>query len=118
MLFNIELFRHFAARAYAKAEGHPYTLEEVQWVFEYYFWKYEQTFKKIHPNIRMEQIERIISAMPYLDSEVHGPLDIEAEDYKLLIDKHFKTQYRNCNYNINHFFSGDIRMLRFYEELY
>ena len=34
------------------------------------------------------------------------------EDYLDLIDLHFKTRYRNCDYNINHFFSGRIREMR------
>jgi len=120
MYFNFPLFSALTARAYNKVENPVYTLEEVLAVFRHYFQTYENTFREVHPNIRMEQIQRIIRTMPYIDnngcSSAGG--DIEAEDYETLIDKHFQTQYRNCDYNINHFFSGDIRIIRFYEELY
>ena len=116
MRFNFPLFRTLAARAYSNIESPFYTLDKVIAIFAYYFEQYELTFGRIHPNIRMAQIENIIFKMPSMDDEFTH--DIYAEDYITLIDKHFMTQYRNCNYNINHFFSGDIQLLRFYEELY
>jgi len=89
-------------------------------VFRHYFKKHEDAFKKVHPNIRLEQIESIIKIMPYLDRGERSSAEgvIEPEDYAALIDKHFKTRYRGCDYNINHFFSGDIRLMRYYEVLY
>lgn len=35
-----------------------------------------------------------------------------------MIDAYFETEFYDCNYRINHFFSGQIRELRFYEEIY
>lgn len=120
MYFNFKLFSALTTRAYQKIEYPIYLLEDVLGIFEYYFQEFENTFKEVHPPIRMVQIERIIGIMPFIDSEARGGQieDIEPDDYYVLIDKHFKTQYRNCDYNINHFFSGDIRLMRFYEELY
>ena len=107
-------------RAYKKVDNCPYELAEVLSIFEHYFLRYEQVFRQVHPNIRLEQIKNIIESMPYIEN--HGESsagdDITPGDYKKLIDKHFRTQYRNCNYNVNHFFSGDVRLLRYYEELY
>ena len=116
MYFNFKLFSVLAAKAYRNLGSSDYTLSEVLAVFEYYFSRYEAEREEAHPNIRMEQIERIIVIMPSLDDA--GNRDIDPEGYEVLIDKHFLTQYRNCDYNINHFFSGDIRQLRLYEELY
>ena len=116
--FDESLLAHFDT---LKQQDSPaYTPDEVLAVFEYYFQKYEDTFGEVHPSIRTEQIQRIIEAMPYIDGDGDSSAggDVAAEDYETLIDKHFQTQYRNCDYNINHFFSGDIRLLRFYEELY
>ena len=120
MYFNFPLFKRLAIRAYHNVGGTSFSLDETLYVFEYYFNKYEKTFKQVHPNIRMAQIERIIEVMPYIDNNgtSSAGCDIEPSDYETLIDKHFKTQYHNCDYNLNHFFSGDIRLLRFYEELY
>ena len=86
-------------------------------VFQYYFTCYEQRFGEPHPNIRMDQIRRIISAMPYVNRDDIGGYypDIDYDTYPFIIDRHFRTNYRNCDYNINHFFSGKIRELRLHE---
>lgn len=86
-------------------------------VFKYYFERYEQEFCLPHPRIRMQQIRDIVERMPYVDQNDFGAYlaDVEFEDYKDIIDQHFKTQYRNCDYNINHFFNGRIRELRYHE---
>ena len=125
MYFNFKLFSVIATRACntIASSNYPFTdvthtLNEVLSIFEYYFSKYEYTFRQAHPNIRMAQIERIIEAMPCFDRENGFTFDIAPDDYEALINKHFQTQYHNCDYNINHFFNGDIRLLRFYEELY
>ena len=70
--------------------------------------------------IRAVQIERIIREMPYIDEtdKANSTMDIDPDCYEDMIDKHFRTRYRNCDYNINHFFSGRIRVLRFYETCY
>lgn len=44
--------------------------------------------------------------------------DIEPEDYPDMIDAYFRQRFENCNYSIAHFMSGNIRVLRYYEELY
>jgi len=122
MYFNFPIFSRLAKRAYDDIGGSSYSFEEVISVFRYYFQKYEQVHERIHPHIRLEQIERIIEAMPFIDREHShaGDIgDLEPDDYEGLIDLHFKTEYNvgfgGCDYNINHFFSGDIRLLRYYE---
>ena len=128
--FNFALFSAFATKAHRnvlsnKPTRRLFPLYDTLYVFEYYFWKYENTnFEPyqngfyIHPNIKMEQIERIIEAMPFADSDMGLETDLAPGDYPAMIDKHFKTRYDNCDYNINHFFSGEIRALRYHEELY
>ena len=84
-------------------------------MFAHYFERYEAECGQPHPILKAEQIQRIIEIMPYIDSEEWG---VNADAYPAMIDKHFQTEYRNCDYNINHFFSGDIRALRFFEAYY
>lgn len=98
----------------------PYTFNEVLDVFEYFFNAYENATGEAHPPIKKEQIARIIKVMPFYDEvpNASGCADIIPEAYPVLIDKYFETPFRNCNYRINHFFSGDVRTLRMYEELY
>ena len=117
MIFDFEKFRKIAANVYPQT---PYSFEESMEVFRYYFGKYEEVMGKPHPPIRASQIVRICRVMPYIAQEGRGGAcaDIEPECYPVLIDRYFSTRYRNCDRNINHFFSGRIRELRFYEECY
>lgn len=117
MLFNFEKFSDIAASVYPNT---PYSLEDALGVFRYYFEKYEEHTSKPHPPIRASQIVRICQDMPYIDQEDKGGYfeDVAPEDYRVLIDKHFATKYRRCDYNINHFFSGRIRLMRWLEEFY
>lgn len=115
MQFDFEQFSRIAARVYQ--EGNTYSLEECLRVFRLYFQEYEDCMGRPHPPIRAEQIARIMEKMPYIDQIGNGGLtDVESEDYQNLINLHFKTRYRRCDYNINHFFSGRIRELRAYED--
>lgn len=114
MQFDFDLFSWVASRAYK--EGNPYSLEECLEVFRCYFQEYEDCMGHPHPPIRAAQIVRIMERMPYIDQLGNGGVaDLEAEEYKNLINLHFKTKYRRCDYNINHFFSGRVREMRAYE---
>lgn len=114
MLFDFDRFSKIAASVYNQVN--PYSLEDCLMVFRQYFQKYEEYMGRPHPPIRASQIARIMQDMPWL-SDDHGlPFgDIFQCTYKYLINLHFKTKYRHCDYNINHFFSGRIRELRMHE---
>ena len=117
MLFDFDKFSMITASVYPQSS--PYSLEEALSVFHYYFKKYEDVTGHPHPPIRAAQIKRLCECMPFLGREISGSIeDIDADCYPVLIDKYFATRYHNCDRNINHFFSGRIRELRFYEELY
>ena len=114
MLFDFDKFADITASVFPDG---AYTLREALGVFRYYFEQYEAYMGAAHPPICAEQIVRIVEKMPYID-ETDRALSIEdvvPEAYEEMIDRHFRTRYRNCDYNINHFFSGRIRELRFYE---
>lgn len=114
MLFDFEKFSRIAASVYPQG---PYSLESALGVFRCYFERYEASTGRPHPPIKAIQIARICLDMPYIGRECSGGqyADIEPEEYPALIDKYFATKYRNCDRNINHFFSGRIRELKFYE---
>lgn len=118
LLFDFDKFANITARVFPDDVG--YSLGDALSVFKYYFERYEEHTGHPHPPIRADQIVRIIRAMPWLceTSKLSSCVELEPFCYPSLIDKHFATKYRNCDYNINHFFSGKIRELRFYEELY
>jgi hypothetical protein len=132
MKFNFPLFRGFANIAYNRAVesgkeirgafiNNLFSLDNTLMVFEQYFSTYELYMKRPHPPIKVSQIEQIIKAMSFIDV---GGIDTELDPgtYEDLIDKHFQTEYNvgmgGCDYNINHFFSGNIRALRFFEVCY
>lgn len=117
MTFDFERFATIAASVYPQS---VYSLQDALRVFRYYFEQYEKYMGKPHPPIRASQIVRICQDMPYISPESTGSYseDVPPDGYYAMIDKHFRTKYRHCDYNINHFFSGRIRELRFYEELY
>ena len=122
MLFDFDRFTIAAKLAYRRNGCSSYSLDDVLQVFLYYFETYEMIFDTAHPMISIPQIAKIIEKMPVVleDDENSSSLtDISPEDYEAIIDQHFVTKYkRGCDYNINHFFSGQIRNLRYYETLY
>lgn len=113
-MFDFERFIIAARLAYRRCGGSAYSFEEVLRVFQYYFETYELIFGEAHPMISIDQIARVITKMPFIsDDSIIAP-----EDYKIIIDQHFITNYQHCDYNINHFFSGRIREMRYFETLY
>lgn len=120
MMFDFEGFTVRAKLAYRRNKSSAYSLEEVLQVFRYYFDTYEYLMESAHPMISIDQITRIIEKMPLLqdDGETSSGLDISPEAYEAMIDQHFVTKYARCDYNINHFFAGTIRNLRYYETCY
>lgn len=116
MTFDFEKFARITASVYPSS---IYTLQDALSVFSYYFEQYEKHMGRPHPPIRASQIVRICQDMPYIDQQSKGGYeDVSPLDYRTMIDQHFSTKYRRCDYNINHFFSGKIRALRFYETCY
>lgn len=117
-MFDFRTFERLVAQCY---EPGPYTLEEVLSVFKCYFSLYEQKTGHPHPNIKMDQIRRIIQKMPYLtqkeELELRGTgfSGVFPVQYKYIIAQHFQTPYPACDFNINHFFAGRIRELRYRE---
>lgn len=117
MLFDFEKFEDIAASVYPET---PYSFEESISVFKYFFSKYEQVMGSPHPPIKANQIVRICQKMPFISCEERGDsiADVDADEYPAMIDRYFKTEFRNCNYRINHLFAGRIREMKFYEALY
>lgn len=113
--FDFEKFAKITASVYPQS---VYSLQDALNVFSYYFEQYEKHMGKPHPPIRASQIARICLDMPYIIREGGYCEDISPDGYYAMINKHFETKYRHCDYNINHFFSGRIRELRFFEECY
>ncbi len=88
-------------------------------IIAYYFAKYFLTLKRNHPFLKMEKIEELVDFIVNVEMEdsIHH-FNCTFSDFYLMIDKHFITKYKNCNYNIFHFLSNGVLVNRFYETCY
>lgn len=84
-------------------------------IIEYYYSSYMVTFNKEHPRLSNSAMDKVIGAIQSGTDMVDGAdLDI----YQTMIDQHFKTHYKNCDYSICHFMTEGVRNNRFYETCY
>lgn len=89
--------------------------EEAYGAISHYLLCYEQQFGECHPRLKAEQWQRAVDQILYCD-EIGG--DLEVEQIKAMIDQHFCTRYRDCDYNILHFLSDGVKKCRYYERVY
>ena len=128
MQFDFEQFTKRFKRAYPVArygrrkqnDGNDcdlFSYDEALEVFREYFLAYEYYTGTAHPHLKRETIIAIIQRMDEGETPETCPYDdmgFSPEDYPAMIDAHFRTKYRDCDYNICHFFSGCIRYLRWF----
>lgn len=118
---NFHIFTLVAQKEYNKlGDFFPYTFNDCLRVFRYYFLVYTMKTGELHPPLKGEQIRRIMDKMPFIEADRGCTGDpeyeyLQPEEYFILIDKYFKTPFALCDRNINHFFSGNIRTLRYLE---
>ena len=125
MQFDFERFTKLFARAYPVArygrikqsgtDSGLFSYNDALEVFQLYFSAYEYYTGYVHPPLKRGKIVDLIQRMDSCETPENSPhseMDFEPEDYPDLIRAHFQTKYRNCDYNICHFFSGCIRYLR------
>ncbi len=128
MQFDFELFTKRFKRAYPVARygrckrtgGNNcglFSYDDALEVFRLYFLAYEYYTGCTHPQLKREKIIDIIQRMDEGETPETCPYDdmgFDPADYPAMIDAHFRTKYRDCDYNICHFFSGCIRYLRWF----
>ncbi len=120
-MFSFEYFKLLLRKAYSDAGSSiDMSYEDVEEIFYFYFATFQKTFDKPHKNVKLITIKDILEKLENCEhsEENGGSFDLDADTYKVLIDKHFKTQYSNCDYSISHFMSGNIRANRYYETSY
>ena len=91
--------------------------EDIDLAIQYYLNKYELTFNEEHPNLKWNQWDNIVEEMKVIEDPEYNRerWDIELYQWKEIINKHFDTRYRNCDYHLPHFISGEIIKNRFHE---
>ena len=83
-------------------------------IIKYYYSVYEKTFGKEHPRLSAKAMDSVISSFLSSSDKLEG-LEYDPDAYYSMIDRHFQTQYQDCDYNICHFMSEEVRKKRFYE---
>lgn len=83
----------------------------------YYTDVFEEKMKKPHPRLKPEQWERAWQSIQTVT--FNGcTTKLTKADLCEMIDKHFQTHYKNCDYSVLHFASHSIMANRFYEVCY
>lgn len=81
-------------------------------VVMYYFKTYKEVIGEEHPFLSQKAVNGVIERFFYGTDNVE---EIDFETYKELIDQHFRTDYKDSDYNICHFMTEGIRNNRAYE---
>ena len=86
-------------------------------IIEYYYQTYMYTFHEEHPRLSSKAMDGVISAIQ-CGTDLIEDERLNVNMYRTMIDQHFQTQYKNCDYSICHFMTEGIRNNRFYETCY
>ena len=86
-------------------------------IISYYYSAYKRTLGKEHPRLSAKAMDTVVVSFLSSSDNLDG-LEYDPEAYHAMIDKHFQTQYQDCDYNICHFMSEEVRTNRFYETCY
>lgn len=86
-------------------------------IIRYYYSVYEKTFGNEHPRLSTKAMDSVIDSFLCSCDNLDG-LEYDPDAYYAMIDRHFQTQYQDCDYNICHFMSEEVRNNRFYETCY
>lgn len=113
---DFEQFQKICAWIYKTVDTEHFSFEDCMKVFSLYFDAYRDFTGEGHPVPSYKQIAAAMEKMPFADQG--RKIQLEPEDYEVLIPAYFLIRFPNCDYRISHFFAGDIRENRYYETLY
>ena len=84
-----------------------FDIDDILEIMHYFFKKYKEIRGESHPPQSIENLMHIIRELCAPVGDVY----LDSEEYKELIDYYFEQNFNNCDYRINHFLSGDIRLI-------
>ncbi len=84
-------------------------------IIGYYYIQYMKIFQHEHPRLSSSAMDKVVNSLACKSEDMP---DVDITVYKPIIDRHFKTKYNKCDYNICHFMTEGIRHNRFYEACY
>jgi len=103
-------------KTFTKKNPEAISSNDVNLAIMYYLASYKSYTGKIHPNLKESQWESVTGKILYVKGEYNHEKYMELDELEKIVDKHFVTEYENCDWNILHFVHGDIIKNRFYEE--
>lgn len=106
---DFDIFDRQLRKAYNQAHS-AFTLDECKTVFTEYFNEHQSYTGSEHPPLKTDKVIEIIN-------QIDGGGMFEPGDYSLMINSYFNTDFRNCDRNICHFFSGKVREMRYFEAI-
>lgn len=112
-MFDFYLFSQMVKQIYPSS-GCSWPINDVLFVFKYFFSEYEYRIGRPHPPISKSNAAKIMVKMP----ESEDGIGLSPDTYIDLIDQYFTTDFPDCDYRISHFFSGRIRDNRIYEVMH
>lgn len=88
-----------------------FAAQDVKEFFEMYY-RIGSAMRGIEPiKLKNEQIANVVRAIAYIDKVEYEP---DLDDYQMMIRDYFKQKFEDCDYSINHFISGDVMLMRYY----
>ena len=69
-----------------------------------------------HPKLKLKQWQKVINNIVIAeDNRTSKNEELLGKLFEQVVDKHFETPYKNCDYNIMHFISGQVMINRYFE---
>ena len=82
----------------------------------YYLQKYQKVMNHEHPKLKLKQWQKVINNIVIAeDNKTSKNEELLGKLFEQVVDKHFETPYKNCDYNIMHFISGQVMINRYFE---
>jgi hypothetical protein len=82
----------------------------------YYLQKYQKVMNHEHPKLKLKQWQKVINNIVIAeDNRTSKNEELLGKLFEQVVDKHFETPYKNCDYNIMHFISGQVMINRYFE---
>lgn len=106
---DYQIFERQLQKAYNNSHC-TFAFSDCLEIFTLYFDYYYQYLGREHPHLRTEKLTEFLN-------DIDGEGMFEPDCYPYMIEAYFNAPLK-CDCNISHFFSGDIRLLRFYETCY
>lgn len=114
---NMMIFHNQLRKVFYSSDSWLWDIDDYIQFFDLFFVLHKKKTGYEHFNIPSKKLSEIMDALPFVIDENENAIDLDMDDYKLMLLSYFNTDL-DCDYSIYHFMSGDIRLYRTYEMYY